>query len=102
MNADDWVDCGCRNLEYPCIHTRAQAAQWLIEHDGTHPGDFIGYHSCIGNQRIDMIRPETGDWRCETCGFVMPLVQGPAVILTESAHPFLPTYTPETHPWSRG
>jgi hypothetical protein len=80
---DEWIDCGCRNLERPCIHARAQAAKWLMEHDGTHPGDFIGYHSCQSRERVDMLRPESGDWHCEKCNFTMALFGGTVEVVAE-------------------
>ncbi len=60
---------------------RAEAILWLAQHDGTNPGDFMGYWGCPScNRRIDMIRPAGGDLviTCE-CGHpavTFPLLHG--------------------------
>ena len=73
-------------------HQERIKASMRIMRRNTNPqsGDFMGYHACpwipdslskdkspaeLGQKRVDMLRPETGDWICPDCGFVVAIVR---------------------------
>lgn len=75
------------------LRRQAEARRWLLEHDGTNPGDFLGYWCCPTcheqgkHERVDMVRPASGDLilPCQECGteWVIPMVQSKPRVLSE-------------------
>ena len=72
---------------------RAEAHAWLAVHDGSQPGDFLGYFCCPTchandiHNGVELLRPATGDLvvTCAACGTVttFALPQHAARILDE-------------------